>query len=136
MYRAIDSALANDPEWLTVRFRHFIPEGSGNTLFNLAVAAECAARQGLFAAFAEWVYRNLADAHAPVSSGTAEAIGVAGLPAFDSCLVSASVSSLVFEDWRTGSELGIEGTPTVFTRRYRVVGTLPLARLKELASKK
>ncbi|GIW50982.1 MAG: hypothetical protein KatS3mg081_0337 [Gemmatimonadales bacterium] len=134
LYTALDSALSHNPEWLTVRVRHFVPAAPEARSFQIALAAECAAKQGLFEEFSEWTYRNVGGADEFAPSEAAYAIGVASVAEFESCVASPATGSLVIEDIKTASELGVPGTPTIFTRRYKIVGALPVARLKAFAS--
>jgi len=112
-------------------FRHF-PLGPPHTDgFRAAVAAECAAQQGVF-----WEMHDSLFAHAETLSendllGYAAGLGVDEV-AFAACLDSDDAEVRIREDIAAGQEYGVTGTPTFFINGRRVSGTLPLSDFEAL----
>lgn len=115
-------------------FRHF-PLGPPHTDgFRAAVAAECAAQQGVF-----WEMHDTLFAHAEALSendllGYAAGLGL-DEAAFAACLDSEDAEARIRKDIAAGQKYGVTATPTFFVNGRRVRGTLPLSEFDALIEK-
>lgn len=102
------------PEDVAVVYRHW-PLSYHNLAYPAARAAECAALQGKFALFHDWLYRDsewMADPRRRfVASATR--IGIDNLEMFESCLDDSDPVDSIERDIAAAKELGGTGTPTV-----------------------
>lgn len=115
-----------------------------------ATAAECAGKQGRFyemhdkifyeqAKFEEDAVKKQAQGKQVQSKAYTDKdmityasqlkYDVAG---FTQCINDPSISGLIDEDIQSGSEFGVNGTPTVFVNGVRVVGAQPFANFKQI----
>lgn len=111
-------------------FRHFpLPDLHENAV-PAARAAECAHRQGKFAAMRELLFANQTRlSHADLRRYAALA-GLAAVP-FAACLSSDASYAAVEQDWQDGIALGIKGTPTYFIGDQRIEGAPQLGQLQQ-----
>jgi protein-disulfide isomerase len=108
---------------LGIVYRHF-PVSRVGYAFPAAVAAECAAAQGKFAAFADLLFASQ-DTLPKLSFERAAAhSGVADATRFRECLTSDGSRRRVSEDIRAGRSVGVDATPTVIIGDQLVVGDL------------
>ncbi len=114
--------------WVTMSYISGLYPHSG----RLAVAAECAGRQGRYEAFTGAAYR-VRDAWVSASREVAEAevrrlaseVAVAG-PDFDRCRTDPAVDERLERIGALAREVGVRGTPTWFVEGFPVMGSLPL----------
>lgn len=110
-----------EPEKISVTWRHATlpnhPIGAA-----AAVAAECAARQGTFRQYHEGLFANF-DTLPQVSwSALATATGVSNMQAFEQCVTTNQVSSVIHEDSVAARRLKVVGTPTLLVDSLRYAG--------------
>jgi len=99
---------------VSFEFRHFpVITASSPTA---AAAGQCAAEQGAFWAFHDYIYENLEDYPNLSSSRVKEIATAVGLDqeAFDSCLDSGKYRDFVTQAIRRAQADGARGTPTFF----------------------
>ncbi len=99
-------------------------------------AAECAAEQGKFWEYHDWLYTNQASESDLAFYSKANLIKYAGTvglntPQFSSCLNSDKYAEKVANDMSEGQKYGVSGTPTAFINGQRVVGAQPYATFKQ-----
>lgn len=117
-----------------LEYRHFPIESIHPRAFEAAVAAECAGRQGRFAAFHDSLYQ-MQDSLRSVSWKTlAQSVGIGNAEEFQHCVDNESTSEDVRSDLAMGKSIGVAGTPTFVFNGRIVVGAdslLSLARTIE-----
>lgn len=136
LFARLDSVLAERSHRFAVRFRHVgDPAGvstSGSASHTVSLAAVCAAEQGRLREFDAWAFGHAEDLGVGFSPEIVP--GTAGLnqDLFAACLRSARADSVVAGNMADAAFLGLEGTPTIITRRYRIAGSPPIDRIIEL----
>ena len=128
----VDAALAAPELAGSVRFvfRHFPLADIHPRAIAAAEAAECAYRQGKFAAMRRLLFQHQ-DRLLPAD--LVQYARQAGLeePAFTACLDRPDTFAVIEQDWRDGINLGVKGTPTYFVGRKRMEGALTMAALRQ-----
>ncbi len=127
--RDLDATLARlverHPENLRIVFKEFPHAGHPRAL-AAAVAARCAAEQGLFLR----AHRDLFDRQDALSDadleGLSENWGLTDPEAYAACRTSGRYESAIMDDVRVGRRLGVEATPTVFIEGLQIVGAQSL----------
>lgn len=107
----------------------FLGQGS----LTSAAASECAAEQGKFWAyhdyiFEEWDLGNYTKDNLKVAAANLELDSTA----FDECLDSGRTEELVFQDTNMARQAGVRSTPTFFVNGQRFNGALPYAQIKAI----
>ena len=98
---------------VSFEFRHF-PVITAQSP-KAAEAGQCAAEQGAFWAYHDYVYENTATNALSNSDLKSYATAVnLDQSAFDSCLDSSKYEPVVLRDWRAAQEAGARGTPTFY----------------------
>ena len=98
---------------VSFEFRHF-PVITAQSP-KAAEAGQCAAEQGAFWAYHDYVYENTATNALSSSDLKSYATAVnLDSDAFSSCLDSGKYEPLVLRDWRAAQEAGARGTPTFY----------------------
>lgn len=120
---ALRGALAEFDGRLSVRHRHF-PLSSHPLAFPAAVAAECAAREGLFAEYHDRLYESQAMLGRRSLVAVAKDAGVADIGSFEACLEDPAIDRIVAADIESGRRLEVRFTPTIFVDG-RVLPGLP-----------
>lgn len=115
-------------------FKHYAFLGPQSTWAS--EAAECAAEQGKFWEYHNWLYNNQAPesnlAYYSKANLTKYAGQVSGINTgqFAACLNSDKYASRVSADLSQGQAAGVTGTPTVFINGQKIVGAQPYASFK------
>jgi protein-disulfide isomerase len=78
-----------------------------------ALAGECAAAQGRFEAFHDYVFRHQDSLHAFDWPALGSRVAVADTAAFASCVRESGTAEIVKRDSIAGETLHIDGTPTI-----------------------
>lgn len=105
-------------------YRHFPLEKRHPLARTAAIASECASRQARFEAFHDALFAE--DSLVADHWGELAAMaGIADTVAFNACLVDPVAAATVDKDVLAGSQLGIEGTPTILVNQYRVMAGAP-----------
>jgi protein-disulfide isomerase len=119
--RVISEHVASGVAAITYRHYPFLgPESQ-----TMAIAMECAARQGKFWRFHDLVF---GDASGAVDSWAAQAALDRG--AFDVCQRDDGVRNAIEADLELGRTLGVRGTPTLFVNGRPLVGAVPYSFLQ------
>jgi protein-disulfide isomerase/uncharacterized membrane protein len=120
----------SQPDRIRLSFMHYPLDSTCNPLLaqpfhqdacRLAVAAECAHRDGKFFELAGWLF----EAGAKVTrEAIVEHAGALGLDstAFAACLDDPAVVETIRADISRGAEAGVQGTPNFFINGHHVVG--------------
>jgi len=110
-----------------VGFQHFAFLGQES--FRAAEAAECAAEQGAFWEYHDWLFANQAGENQGAFADDKLEQFAATLnlntPDFNSCLDSGRYSSLVAAETQAAQQLGVRSTPTFLLNGQPVVGAQP-----------
>lgn len=115
-------------------FRHYAFLGQPSVWAS--EAAECAAEQGKFWEYHDWLYANQAAESNLAYYSKANLIKYAGKVSginttqFASCLNTDKYSQRVSSDLAQGQSYGVDGTPTTFINGKPVVGAQPYAVFK------
>jgi protein-disulfide isomerase/uncharacterized membrane protein len=88
-----------------------------------AIAAECAAKQGKFSAYATQLFANQESLSADDLKQYAQKVSL-DLDQFQACLRSPQVAERVRHDAEMGKEVGLRQTPTFFLNGRRIEGNL------------
>jgi protein-disulfide isomerase len=103
--------------------------------YKVPLGAECAAAQGVFAAYHAAAFRN---SHVlEYSEGwrlLGDSAGVPDRAAFTRCVQAARYASRVVDEYEEATRLGVAVTPTSFVNGQIVVGAAPLETLDSLVA--
>jgi protein-disulfide isomerase len=117
----LDSIETLHPDGLEVWYRSY-PLSIHPRAHDVAIAAECAAAEGVFKSFHDSVFarRQFLDPNSwvPLLSH----LGAVRLPQFQDCLASDVAIRGVMQDSIAGAKRGIMGTPLVFLNGHRFDG--------------
>ena len=102
--------------------------------YEAAIAARCAARQGMARSFDEALFRRDLDRPGLDFTRMAAASGVHDLAEFDACLHRPAVARGVDADMAMAHRLGIEGVPALIVDGKLYAGTMDTADLRSLLS--
>lgn len=118
---------------LRIVFKHF-PLSFHQDSMDRAKAAECAAEQGVFFAFAEEFYNDLSsDTDMEYYQDIADGLGVPfNFENFEDCFDDSDTLEIINEDISKGTDTGVSGTPTFFIRDRKIVGSQPFSSFKEV----
>ena len=109
---ALESAMQNG-ESLEVRVRHNPLTRIHPGAFAAAVAAECAADQGRFAAFHHALFQHQYLLTDSVLRGLGREVGVPNMAAFNACLSDDRAARRVRDDTTDAAELHLQATPAI-----------------------
>lgn len=118
----IERLRAQDPERVTVVYRHFPLEAIHPHAFNAALAAECAGAQGRFELYHNALFAAQNEIGARSWRSFAEAAGVPALDDFDLCVKDRRFAERVRRDLAAGKEAGVNSTPTFIFNGKMVTG--------------
>lgn len=113
------------------RFRHMVTP-SMQVSFAAAVAAECAAEQDHFVEFSDALFAHQDTLELVQMERVAYLSGITEIGPFGACMESNRTATLVLDDVNAAIALGLSGTPTLVTPRFRITGALSRQRLLEL----
>ncbi len=117
-----------DVRWV---FRNFPLTAIHEFAVNAAVAAECAADQGLFLEYHDVLFENQPDFENAQLTDYAEEVGL-DLDVFTACVESGDKLAGVEADIASGLSLGVGGTPTFFVNGQGFFGGLTLDRISDI----
>ncbi len=110
-------------------YRHF-PLSIHKNAKQAAVASECANREGKFFEYHDLLFKNTKSDGTGLSipdlKGYASDLGL-NTSSFNECLDNQETLEIVQNDLKTGTSLGVSGTPTLFVDGIRIVGAQPIA---------
>lgn len=114
--------VAEFPE-VNVRFRSFPLSGECNAaaregrpeVCRAAMAAKCANKQGKFWDYATIIFANQHQLGDPLFASAATEVGL-NFDQFSACLTDPNTLRQVFDDAKSGADLNIMGTPTMFLK--------------------
>jgi protein-disulfide isomerase len=102
---------------------------------SAAIAAECAAADGRFAAYHDFLFQHQDSLGTIPWTTVAARVGVADTAGFRNCLTSSKAARALREDSVAGAELNITGTPTIIVNGWMVAGARPKLALDSLITK-
>jgi protein-disulfide isomerase len=111
-----------------------------NRAMPVAIAANCAAKQGKFWEFHDLVYQNQDKLQDSDLAGFATQIGL-DMGVWTACQKDPAITEEITKDMAAGQEAGVSGTPAFFVNGTLLSGAVPIERFdqaiqKELASAK
>ena len=101
------------------QFMHFPLQSIHRYALEAAMAAECAADQGKFWEFVDTAYVNQKDLSRPAIKMWAENLQL-DMDLFGRCTASKIKKDTILDDYETGQQQGVGGTPTYFVNGVRV----------------
>jgi protein-disulfide isomerase len=129
-WRVIDS-LRVSGDAPTVRLRHHVSQADTSALVA-AAAFECAAVNGRGHSVGTMLFDRARDSSTITTPMLAVESGIPDTSEFKSCLQRPEWASLAQRDSAMALRAGVSGTPTIFTRRYKVKGAISTTELREL----
>lgn len=135
-FKQAESQLINDyvkTNKASLVFKHYAFLGQQSVWAS--EAAECAAEQGKFWEYHDWLYNNQApesDLNYYSKENLTKYAGKIGLNTtqFASCINSGKYSKKVSNDLAEGQKDGVSGTPTIFINGQKIVGAQPYETFK------
>lgn len=112
------------PEDVMYVYRHFPIETLHPLAARAAEASMCAHEQNLFWPYHDLLFQNQDTLSAAKLSSLAQAVG-ADSDEFATCMDSQRYAQIVEQDYLTGLQLGVVGTPTFFVNGQSVSGVIP-----------
>ena len=100
-------------------FMHFPLQSLHRYALDAAMAAECAADQGKFWEFVDTAYVNQKDLSRDAIKTWAENLQL-DMDLFNRCTASKIKKDTILDDYETGKQQGVGGTPTYFVNGVRV----------------
>lgn len=123
--------LTRYPDDVMLVYRHF-PIGAIHPMSTRAAeASQCAHDQGRFWQYHDVLFEHQGDLAESALFAIAREAGVNEAQLRD-CLDSGKYTQLVQQDFNTGLELGVVGTPTFFVNGFRVAGVVPIETWEEI----
>lgn len=120
---------------LKIVFRHFPLPSIHPDATERAEAAECAAEQGFFFAFAEAFYGDLqTDTNLDYYKNIANSLGVNefNFEEFEKCFTEQEAREYVNRDLSKGQNLGVRGVPAFFIEDEIISGAQPFSEFKRV----
>lgn len=121
----IEQLRAKYQDRLTVTFRHFLLEDIHPQARQAALAVECGAEQGRFAALHQVLFSNATKLGQMPWKGLAAEAGVPDLDAFEGCLTERRYTDRIARDRTAVAELGITSIPGLIINGTVVTGAKP-----------
>ncbi len=128
MYDMLEAERRGALRNVAVIYRHFPLSGIGHAL-PAAVAAECAAAQGRFDAYANMLFRAQDTIARVLTDSAARLAGVPDILRFHACRANSETRLRVASDIKAGEKLGVVATPTFIIGDQLYVGELTRDRL-------
>jgi protein-disulfide isomerase len=100
--------------------------------YQAAIAAECAAEQGVYEPYQVLLFENGADLGKADWIALAQQAGVPKLPAFSLCVLQQQTREIVSADQEVGNRLGVRATPTLIIDGSVVEGVSSPEGIKQL----
>ncbi len=144
LFESLHDLLEARPEDVRVTLMHFPLDNACSPIMDrafhgaacrLAFIAECAHRQGQFAAAAEWAFDVGAGSEPDLSREVLRRkAGDLGIDAdrFVSCVETGEPRDAVVADIVAGAEAGVRATPTFFVNGRKVEGARPVTHLEAM----
>ena len=129
--RALDSMRARYPGAINVVYRNYPLNELHPQARAAALAATCAAQQGSFEAYHDYLFTHQDSLKYLDWTKVAESVGVADTSAFATCLMSPSTREELARDSVAAAALDIPGTPLVLVNEWLFRGAPSLALLEK-----
>jgi protein-disulfide isomerase len=129
MYDMLKQAEAANPERVAVVYRHY-PLAMHHNAMPAAIAAECAAEQGRFAAMHDLLFEQQDSLGVKSWQAFAADAGVPDSARFTHCLASEAPRSVIARDTAAGNALHVTGTPTLIINDRKVPAVRDAAQLE------
>ncbi|MEZ4267128.1 MAG: vitamin K epoxide reductase family protein [Myxococcota bacterium] len=130
LFVTLHELAAAQPDRIRLSFLHYPLDPACNPLMaqpfhkdacRLAIAGECAHREGKFFELAGWLFEAGPEVARDAIIAQAGALGL-DATAFTACLDDPSVVETIRGDISKGAEAGVQGTPNFFINGHHVVG--------------
>lgn len=119
---------------IAMTFRHLPLEAIHPHAVAAALASECAAEQGRFEAFHDYLFAHQQDIGARPWAELARAAGVPDGTAFGQCVAEQRHRGRVAADMQLAQELGVVGTPTYMVNGKLLAGSGKAAQIAAWAA--
>lgn len=115
---------------VSLEYRHY-PLNFHPFAQKAAEASECAAEQGKFWQFHDYIFEHQAELSLAALPQWADTLGL-NTRKFKACLDSSKYASKVQAQFQEGSAKGVDGTPNTFVNGQPVVGAQPYEAFKQI----
>lgn len=119
---------------IALTFRHLPLEAIHPNAVAAALAAECAAEQGRFEAFHDYLFAHQQDIGVRPWAELARAAGVPDAAGFGRCVAEERYRDRVAADMQLAEELGVVGTPTYLVNGKLAAGSGKAAQIAAWAA--
>jgi NhaA family Na+:H+ antiporter len=130
----LEEVQRRNPRRVALLYRHYPLDQIHPLARPAALAVECAAEQGAFAALTRIIFAQQDSLGVTPWRGLAARAGVSDLPRFDQCLTSGRFTERVAQDVAAGNRVRIEVTPTLIVNGVLHPGALTPAQLDSLVA--
>ena len=110
--------LEHNPETVKIVFKHF-PLQSHRFSAIAALASYAAQQQGKFWQYHDLIFENYKNLSNDSFTDFAKQLNL-NLPLFNKQMSSTEAKEMVTNDYQTGREIGVSGTPTIFINGRRL----------------
>lgn len=112
-YRSVNSVRAGRENDIRVVFRNFPIRELHPLASAAALAAECAAQQGRFREYHDYLFEHQSSIPQMQWEVVARSVGVSDLRSFSRCLAGPDAAKAIERDEEAANEVGVVATPTV-----------------------
>lgn len=133
--RSLREIRSRSGEEVAVLYRHFPLDGIHPHATDAAIAAECAAAQGVFEAFHDLLFAEQEAIGSTEWTDFGERAGASSISEFSACLDASWPSDRVAEDLRAAQRAGLQWTPSVIVNGMLLPGTPDLEMLETHVSR-
>jgi protein-disulfide isomerase len=130
----LDAVQREHPDSIRVVFRHSPLIRVHPFAWTMAVASECARRQGRFAEFYHAAFDRQDSIPRLPAAAFGQRAGVADTVAFNSCVAREETAPIVRADLATAESLHVRGTPGVIVNGRLYAGSPPLSELRTVVA--
>jgi len=133
--RVVDSLSIKYPDRIRVIFRNFPLTGLHPHARSAALAAECAAAEGRFAAYHDVLFLHQDSIGVRSWESIAHSVGISNIASFRGCMQSATAIAALREDSLAGVALGVNGTPTIIVNGWVFAGAPSMRQVEAVMAK-
>jgi protein-disulfide isomerase len=120
LFHVLQQVRAKHPHDVSVVYRNFPLQQIHPNARPAAIAAECAAAQGAFESYHDFLFEHQDSLGKIPWATVAKRTGVADIAAFKTCLSSGATLAILRNDSLAGQALHIHGTPTVVVNEWEL----------------
>jgi protein-disulfide isomerase len=128
IFPALRRLYGDDVRWIFVN--RFFPTGHVHAE-KAAIGGECAARQGKFWEYSDYVFANQEKLGDGVVDSAASEVGLEAA-SYKQCVIGRETASEVAADQAEGARIGVDGTPYFLVNGQEVLGAQPVGVFNEV----